>query len=331
MPLTESVTGDNAAPEPNPLQEFIRRQGLVVLDGGLATSLEDCGHDLNDALWSARLLIESPNAIRDMHRDFLTAGADCIATATYQASFPGFAGRGLDEEESIRLMALATGLAVEARDSFWAEAPNRAGRLRPLVAASIGPYGAYLADGSEYHGDYAVSDTELYDFHYRRWQLLAGGDADLLACETIPSAREAEVLLHLLRKTPDRWAWLSFSCRDGAHLSDGTPLVEMAKICAGQPNLAAIGINCTAPEHLPELIAAARSATNKPVLVYPNRGERYDAATKSWGEEPEVADWLDSARQWMRLGVGGVGGCCRIGPEMIGRLRQLIAGRTGTV
>jgi S-methylmethionine-dependent homocysteine/selenocysteine methylase len=201
----------------------------VVLDGGLATALESHGQDLADPLWSARVLLEAPDLVRRVHMDYLAAGADCIATVTYQATFEGFTRRGLTDAEAGEAFHLAVRLALEARDDFWSEAGNRQGRLRPLVAASVGPYGAFLADGSEYTGAYDLDEAGLTAFHRRRWNLLAGSGVDLLACETIPSLVEARALLGLLSETAGRWAWLSFQCRDEARLADGTPLVEAVR------------------------------------------------------------------------------------------------------
>ena len=315
----------NDAPA-NPLHRFLEQQGVCVLDGGIATTLEAYGYDLNDELWSARILLEAPGAIREVHQDFLAAGADCIATSSYQASLPGFRKRGLSDSEGESLLRLSSDLAVEARDSFWSDAANRRGRLRPLVAASVGPYGAYLADGSEYTGRYAVSDSGLREFHERRWQILASGDADLLACETIPSRREAAVLRALLNETPGIWAWMSFSCSDGERLSDGSRLVDAARDCDREPRVAAVGINCTAPALIPSLIAEARRGTAKPVIVYPNQGEPYDSRSKTWGPAAEPVDWSAAAATWARLGATGIGGCCRVGPHEIGQIRRQLVG-----
>ncbi len=166
----------------NPFERFLGDGGVVILDGALATELEQRGANLNDALWSARILLEDPDLIRQVHYDYLVAGADVITTASYQATFEGFARRGLDHEQAAELMRLSVRLALEARDAFWAEPANRAGRVRPLVAASVGPYGAYLADGSEYRGDYGLSVAELMDFHRPRMAVLAamrGGPAGM--------------------------------------------------------------------------------------------------------------------------------------------------------
>ena len=312
------------SPGANPIQRIIDRQGYLVLDGGLATTLEAHGHDLDDELWSARVLMEAPEAIAKVHRDFLEAGADCLVTASYQASLEGFARRGLDTGQGAQLIASAVDLAVTARQAF--RAGRKDGRPEPLVAASIGPYGAYLADGSEYTGRYDIDQSGLLDFHRERWRILADSPADLLACETIPSLRETAVLLSLLADTPDRWAWFSFSCRDGIHLNDGNRLSDAVRLCTAVTQVAAVGINCTAPEHVTSLINEARRVTARPLVVYPNRGEEYHAASRSWRAGPHALAWEESVRQWRAAGAEGIGGCCRIGPPEIALTRQVLAG-----
>ncbi len=306
----------------NPLVPFTRAQGSIVLDGGLATALEARGHVFDDDLWSAKVLLDDPGAIREVHRDFLAAGADCITTATYQATFPGFSATGFDDEAVEALLIKAVDLAVETRDEFWAHQANRRGRLRPLVAASIGPYGAFLADGSEYTGRYGLDAEALHAFHRRRWHVLAESRADLLACETVPSRLEAEALLRLLRDTKKRWAWMSFSCRDGAHLSDGTRLEPVAELCAGEPRVAAIGVNCTAPRYVSSLIGEIRKAGSKLVVVYPNSGETYDPENKTWIASPPESDFGALAAEWAELGATGIGGCCRIQANVIAEMRR---------
>lgn len=306
----------------NPIAAAAEGQEILVLDGGLATALEARGFDLDDELWSARVLLEAPDAIRQVHLDFLAAGADCITTASYQASLSGFRKRGLSDADGAELLRLSVRLAIEARDEFWSEAANRRDRRRPLVAASIGPYGAYLADGSEYTGRYGIGDDALYGFHRDRWRILAGSEADLLACETIPSGQEAAVLQRLLRETAGRWAWLSFSCRDGAHLCDGSRLVEVARKCDAEPAVAAVGINCTSPGFIAPLIAEARRGTGKPIIVYPNSGERYDLVGKRWIGGAAELDWGEASLEWARLGAAAIGGCCRVGPREIARIRR---------
>ena len=310
----------------NPVLPFLEHGSVLVLDGGLATELEARGCDLRDDLWSAGVLIDTPERIREVHRDYLTAGADCIISASYQASLPGFRRRGLRETQATDLLRLSVRLACEARDAFWSRTENRVGRQRPLVAASVGPYGAYLADGAEYRGDYGVDAATLADFHRRRFGILAGGGADLLAFESIPSRDEALVLRQLLRETPGSFAWFSFTCRDGRHLSDGTPLVEMLRQIDDEEHVVALGINCTAPRFIPSLISEARRATARPIVVYPNSGETYDAATKRWTGSRSPEAFADGARRWWDGGARLLGGCCRTGPDHIRQIRAQCVG-----
>jgi len=303
------------------LDAFFERQNVVVLDGGLATELEARGHDLGDALWSARLLLDNPAAIREVHRDYLDAGADCIVSASYQATIEGFRSQGLDPAEAEDLLRRSVLLACEARDEFWSRA-DRSNRLRPLVAASIGPYGAYLADGSEYRGTYDVDEKGLVEFHRHRWEILSDSPADLLACETLPSTVEARALSGLLEATPGKQAWFSFSCRDGAHVSDGSRIADAARMLDCCAQVVAIGVNCTAPWYIPELIGELRAATGKPIVVYPNSGETYDAAGKRWLPGEQALDLGRACQEWRSLGARLIGGCCRTGPAQIRLIRD---------
>lgn len=311
------------SPVTSPLQRFLDRQGFIVLDGGLATALEAEGHALDSALWSAKLLESAPDAIREVHRAFLAAGADVITTASYQATLPGFAFLGLEAEEGARLLRRSVELAVEARTAFWADAANRAGRLEPLVAASVGPYGAYLADGSEYDGLYAsaLGGKALADFHRARLAILAEAGADLLALETMPSLAEVEVLVALLADLRHPGAWVSFSCRDDAHLWDGSAVEQAVAACRREAGVLAVGVNCTAPRHVAGLVRRMRAATDLPILAYPNSGEAWDARSGRWTGEPAGGSWLELVPVWIRAGARMVGGCCRVGPEAIRDVR----------
>ena len=309
---------------PSPFQRFLDVQGLVLLDGGLATALEAAGHLLDPALWSARLLLDAPDGVRAAHTAYLEAGADCITTASYQASFEGFAAAGLGAREAEALLRKSVTLARETREAFWSEPFNRAGRLEPIVAASAGPYGAFLADGSEYDGRYRVRREALIEFHRARLHVLAATEADLVAFETIPSLPEAEVLAELLTEVPDTWAWITFSCRDERRLWDGSKLTDAVRAVDGVANLAGVGVNCTAPRHVTKLIGELRSATERPIIVYPNSGETYDAGAHAWVGKPAGADWLGGAREWFAEGARVLGGCCRVGPGTIRSLRTAL-------
>jgi homocysteine S-methyltransferase len=244
------------------------RSGVVVLDGGLATELEARGHDMSDRLWSARLLLTDPAAIEDVHLAYYRAGAQVATTASYQASVDGFAAAGIDRAGALGLIAQSVVLAQRARDHRRAETP---GDDRPLfVAGSVGPYGAMLADGSEYRGDYDPGPAALADFHRPRIEALIEAGADLLAFETIPTIREAEVLVRLLDQVSIP-AWLSFSCRDAATTSAGEPIAD-AMALGDHPRLVAVGVNCTAPRHLPALVAVSKAAAKAPTSANDNPG-----------------------------------------------------------
>ena len=301
----------------HPFEDFLAAQPLVILDGALATELERRGADLRDPLWSAKYLIEQPGMIRAVHLDYFNAGADVATTATYQATFEAFHRRGIAHEDAARLMRDAVALAVEARDEFWDVPANRAGRLRPLVAASIGPYGAMLADGSEYRGHYALSDRALRDFHRPRLRVLAESGADLLACETLPCLREALILAQLLDEFPAMSAWISFSCRDGSRNCEGDDVGACAAALHRFPQIAALGVNCTRPEYLGSLLRQMRRGTDKPLIAYPNSGERYDAAAKAWLGSADDQPFAERARAWCAAGARIIGGCCRTTPQDI--------------
>lgn len=301
----------------NPIAFILDAHSLFVIDGALATELERRGCDLRDELWSAKILLEQPEIIKQVHLDYFKAGADCAITASYQATIEGFAKRGLNKEEAIALIKKSVELAREARDEFWADPGNRVGRPKPLVAASVGPYGAFLADGSEYRGNYGLTKKELMDFHRPRMRALIEAGADILACETIPCWVEAEAIAELLKEFPNIFAWISFTGRDEKHISEGQVFADCVRRLQDHPQVAAIGINCTSPTYIPSLIREARKMTEKPILVYPNSGETYDATKNDWKGDQVLDSFGEQAREWHTAGARLIGGCCRTTPEDI--------------
>lgn len=310
----------------NTLSAFLGRYGVAIIDGALATELERRGADLFDALWSAKMLIEQPALIRQVHYDYFAAGADVAITASYQATFEGFARRGLSAVEAADLMRLSVQLACEARDEFWADAANRHDRVRPLVAASIGSYGAYLADGSEYRGDYGLTVAELVSFHRSRMAVLVATEADLLACETIPCRAEGEALVRLLTEFPKAEAWLSFACCDELHVCHGERFADCARLANGSAQVVAVGVNCTPPRFVAGLLTSARDVTDKPLLAYPNSGESWDGEQKCWVAGTGVTEFGEPARLWHDAGGQLIGGCCRTGPDDIAAIAQALRG-----
>lgn len=301
----------------NPIEAILEKQCAAVVDGAMATELEARACDLSDDLWSARILLDQPELIRAVHLDYFKAGADFAITASYQATVEGFAKRGLSREQCRDLIKMSVQLAQDARDEFWSRQANRINRIRPFVAGSVGPYGAYLADGSEYRGDYSLTEDELMAFHRPRMQALIAAGADLLACETLPCLIEARALVQLLTEFPDIYAWFSFSAKDGKHISNGEHIADCAALLDRSPQVAAIGINCTSPLHIPALIRAIKQNTNKPVIVYPNSGEHYDAVTKTWSGESSCDTFALMSQAWYETGAKLIGGCCRTTPGHI--------------
>ena len=295
--------------------ERIEGADVMLLDGGFATELERRGHDLSDDLWSARLLLDDPAEVRATHLAFYLAGARVATTASYQASFDGFALRGLSRADSAALMRRSVTLAREA--ASLAEAEDGVPRL---VAASVGPYGAVLADGSEYTGAYGVASDVLRSFHAERLEVLVAAGADLLAVETIPSELEVTVLLDVLSSLgPAVPAWVSLTCADASSTRAGEPVSRVFGLARGVDSVVAVGVNCTAPSYVGALVSAAASASGKPGVAYPNSGESWDGATRTWGGDGAVVD-VALAQEWVAAGARYVGGCCRVGAEDIARL-----------
>jgi homocysteine S-methyltransferase len=289
----------------------------TVLDGGLATELEARGHDLSDRLWSARLLLTEPEAIEEVHLAFFRAGARVATSASYQASVEGFGAAGLDRDTALRAIRRSVELAARARDRFRAE--EAAGGRDPgalLVAGSVGPYGAMLADGSEYRGDYDPGDSALEAFHRTRIEALVAAGVDLLAVETIPTVREARVVVRLLDDTGVP-AWISYAGRAGATTAAGEPFAEAVGVAASGRDVVAVGVNCTAPQHVRALLKVARGATNLPLVAYPNRGDTWDPESRSWRRD-RAGSWNPAVvASWSALGAAWLGGCCGTGPDDI--------------
>ena len=297
---------------------------VVILDGGLATELEARGHDLSDRLWSARLLLTDPRAIEEVHLAYFRARAQVATTASYQATVPGFEAAGLDRDAAMRAIRESVAIARRARDRYAEEAGVPVADLR--IAGSVGPYGAMLADGSEYRGDYDPGPAALADVHRPRIEALVEAGVDLLAFETIPTIREAEVLVGLLDEV-DLPAWLSYSCRDGASTSAGEPIADAIAV-GMHPRIVAVGVNCTAPRHLRPLLATAHNATERPLIAYPNGGDRWDPETRRWVADAGGAFDPMAVAAWTALGATWLGGCCGTGPSEIAALARIVGSET---
>ncbi|MFV8183611.1 homocysteine S-methyltransferase [Streptomyces sp. AF1B] len=293
-------------------------RGTVVLDGGLSNQLAAGGHDLSDRLWSARLLADRPEAVAEAHLAYFEAGADVAITASYQATFEGFAERGIRHDRAAELLALSVRLAREAAGRAHAK-----GVTRPLwVAASAGPYGAMLADGSEYRGRYGLSVAELERFHRPRLEVLAAAGPDVLALETVPDTDEAAALLRAVRGLGVP-AWLSYSVA-GDRTRAGQPLDQAFALAADADEIIAIGVNCCAPEDVDAAVETAARVTDKPVVVYPNSGETWDADARTWNGHSTFTP--QQVTGWRESGARLIGGCCRVGPDTIAGIAGALKG-----
>jgi homocysteine S-methyltransferase len=301
------------------LAELLAGPAPVVLDGGLATELEARGADLSDALWSARLLADDPAAIEAVHLAYLEAGAQVLVTASYQASVEGFSRLGMDAAAAEALLRRSVELARRARERAGGDA---------LVAASVGPYGAVLAGGQEYSGDYgSVSERDVEAFHERRLRVLLAAGPDCVACETIPRQSEAAALARVLDRLDAPDAWISFSARDGRTTSHGEPIEEAVAAAVESPRVVAVGVNCTAPDHVAELLARARTVTGLPLVAYPNNARIWDAATRRWSDAGAVALPPDMVAGWIDAGARLIGGCCGFGPQAVHAIAGVVAAR----
>ena len=287
----------------------------VLLDGGLATTLESHGNDLSSQLWSAAVLTQKPDEIIAAHRAFIDAGSEIITTASYQASYSGFAAAGLTHDETTKVLKSSVLLAREAAVADGV-----------LVAASVGPYGAILADGGEFRGNYGLSRKALISFHRERLKVLVGSGADLVAFETMPDLNEVEVLLDLMSDDhPDTPYWVAFSCRDEKNTNAGQSFAEAVRVVSASKKCIAVGVNCSSPHFVTSLLrSAGGNKAEKPFVVYPNAGRTWDAASRSWLDRGVERFSPSMIREWITNGAGLIGGCCGMGPASIAAMRRVI-------
>ncbi|GAB7355131.1 hypothetical protein MBLNU459_g5706t1 [Dothideomycetes sp. NU459] len=312
-----------ATPIMNPIADLLNEKPALVLDGALATELETRGMDLSSALWSAKALEETPEMIYQVHLDYFRAGADVAITASYQATPLGLKEHmGLDLHESQRLIRRSVELAQRARLTALVEEQKSQPTKKPrklLVAGSVGPYGAYLANGSEYHGDYFLSEEAMKDFHRPRIEALVDARVDVLAFETMPAIREIRSLIELLEdEFPAVTAWISCTLHDSTHLSDGAAMIEVAKLVNASKQIVAFGVNCIPEQDVIPSLTYLKTLTEKPLVAYPNSGEQWNAEARYWsGQRAQDQTLAQAVSKWRENGARLIGGCCRTGPKDI--------------
>lgn len=300
------------------LATVLEKKPLLITDGAGGTHLEALGCDLNDDLWTARVLQDNPSLIKQLHRDYFEAGADFGVTVSYQATIQGYVNKGLSREAAVDLLKQSANLLLQVRDEWWQEEGEQQGRLFPIAAASIGPYGAFLADGSEYRGDYTLSKQELRQFHQERIEILWGQGVDLIAAETLPKLEEAIVIAEIVQELGAQ-CWIAFSAKNDKQISNGQDIAECIRALEQYDCVAAVGINCTAPQYIGGLVQSIAQETSKPIVVYGNLGNSYDPDTKTWCDHDceHHKKYLDYVHDWKALGVSIVGGCCGTTPTEI--------------
>ncbi|MFC6179947.1 homocysteine S-methyltransferase [Lactiplantibacillus daowaiensis] len=296
--------------------------GLMISDGAMATELEKRGVTTDSALWSATAMLERPAAIAAVHQSYFEAGAQIATTNTYQANVPAFVQAGLSAETGRHLIQTAVEIATKARDDYAILHTDFTG----FVAGSIGPYGAYLADGSEYTGKYHLDEVAYQAFHRERLQLITQAGVDLLALETMPNFAEVQALVNLVTtEFANQPYWVSFSIQDSKTLCDGTDLATAAQWVAGQPNVVAVGVNCTRLENIEPALKTLRAAVKIPLIVYPNSGDEYDPVTKTWQKTAAAHQYADFVASWITAGANIIGGCCRTTPQDIAAAAKIVA------
>jgi homocysteine S-methyltransferase len=286
-------------------------EGPWPIDGGLSGELEKRGHDLSDKLWSARLLRDAPEAIAQVHQDYVNSGGRVLITASYQASRMGFVATGMTADQADDLMRLSISLAKDVA----AKAPEKV-----WVAASVGPYGAVLGGGQEYVGNYGVAHIDLVKFHRERIAVLASAKPDLFACETIPDLDEVRALVEVLADYPDIPAWITMSAQDGNSTCAGQGIGHLAELVSKTPSVVAVGVNCTKPEFVSSLLRQLATKTSLPLVVYPNAGRVWDGLNMCWIGEGHDKLPKQIVSEWVKAGAKLIGGCCGLGPDAITQL-----------
>ena len=312
---------------------LLENQDVLILHGALGTELEALGYDISGKLWSAKYLLEEPSIIQEIHETYIAAGADLVTTSSYQATLPGLQEAGLSEAEANAIIAQTVALARAARDKVWASISDaeKSKRPYPLISGDVGPYAAYLANGSEYSGDYGnISKEDLKDFHRPRIEILLEEGVDLLALETIPNALEAVALVELLSEEfPQVEAYLSFTIQESSSISDGTSLEAVTDLINSSEQILALGFNCSSPLLFDAALEKLSALTDKYLITYPNSGEVYDGQTQTWKPKDETAkNLVEHSQAWhQQFQVKILGGCCRTRPNDIKALYETFRGQ----
>jgi len=306
----------------NKIEKILSEYPFIILDGGFATELEKKGFNLKDRLWSAKIIAEDPGAVRDVHLSYLNAGADCIITSSYQATVPGFISAGYSRSEAIALIGKSVKIASDPVKIFHDSFPDMSKRPEPFIAASAGCYGSFLADGSEYRGDYHLDVNGYKNFHRERVDILAEAGAEIIAFETFPCMEEAVAVVELMEEYSNLSYWIVFTIQDALRTSHGDNFIECIRFLQGKKNIAASGVNCSPPELIIPVLDSFDDELKKRFVVYPNSGEHYHTDCSCWEDDATASDYLKLSEEWYNRGARLIGGCCRTGPSDIAKIKN---------
>ncbi len=305
------------------IENILKEKDFIINDGAAGTHLESFNCDLNHKLWTAKILKEQPNLIKQVHLDYFEAGADCGMSVSYQATIKGLMENGSSEEEACEIIKSSITILNEARDEWYEKSGKALGRPYPLISGAVGPYGAYLANGAEYRGDYEIDKEFLINFHKKRMTILWEAGADLLAIETIPNIQEAIILAEIAEEIGAK-CWLTFSCKNYTDISDGTPIKDAVKMIEKFSSIVSVGVNCTAPKYISNLIDEIKKSSDKYITIYANSGEKYDPITKTWDGSKDGKRYVDYAVEWKEKGATLIGGCCGTTPKEIKEIKNTL-------
>lgn len=341
---------------------------VILIDGGLGTELEQRKVNINSLLWSSVALVEAADDVTKLHYDYYHSGANVGITCSYQCSEDSLKASDKEKYSSkeSRLQVYKESVEVCKRAKIMRMADAKAIELlvSPEIAGSIGPFGSFLNDGSEFTGGYERSEDEYQAFHEEKLDFFMNGteEVDYLQLETMPNFEEIKALLMLIkRKNSERKETqgksekrfiLSLSIRNEEQLADGTPLKAVVKYLhdvgylSKDPKttpLMAVGANCLKLKYSVKFVENLTNYMNElqiygfPISIYPNSGEIYDGIKKNWIFDQsnekyyttnvngeKVCDWKILLDAWIASGAKIIGGCCRVGVRDIVEMNKVV-------
>jgi homocysteine S-methyltransferase len=287
---------------------------IKLLDGSMSFPMEHLGYNLKNKLWTGMALISDPDIIKNIHKDYINAGADYISTSTYQVSYDRLKNMGYQSSEIKKVFQKSVDLVKEAIKESGSKKEIK-------IVGSFGPFASYDPNASEYVGKYNSTDDEIKNFHLNNINIIEETDLDIILYETIPCLREIKVLSKVLSQT-NKEIWISITCNENIEFRDGSSFKEACKIISQIEQITTLGINCFSPLLVEKALKELKKYSNKKTLVYPNSGEQYNPKVKYWSGKNEFNNLM--IKNWLSLSPDIIGGCCRVGYNNIKKMREEI-------